>query len=124
MEEFKKKIAEYGESFDEVKEEVREGLARNKFMQTYWAGKINVTEEDAQKYYQENPNQFETTEQVRVSHILIKPKYIDPNVDPNADPNEAKAAAKAKAEDLLKQIASAVSAAWISCRIARMVASE
>ena len=104
LEEFKKKIAEYGESFDEVKEEVREGLARNKFMQTYWAGKINVTEEDAQKYYQENPNQFETPEQVRVSHILIKPKYIDPNVDPNADPNKAKAAAKAKAEDLLKQI--------------------
>jgi peptidyl-prolyl cis-trans isomerase C len=97
-------MAEYGESFDEIKKEVREGLARNKFMQTYWAGKINVTEEDAQKYYQENPNEFETPEQVRVSHILIKPKYVDPNVDPNADPNEAKAAAKAKAENLLKQI--------------------
>jgi peptidyl-prolyl cis-trans isomerase C len=104
LEELKKKMAEYGESFDEIKKEVREGLARNKFMQTYWGGKINVTEEDAQKYYQENPNEFETPEKVRVSHILIKPKYIDPNVVPNADPNEAKAAAKAKAEDLLKQI--------------------
>jgi len=104
LEEFKKKMAEYGQRFDEIKEQIREGLARNKFMQAHWAGKINVTEEDAQKYYQENPEQFQTPEQVRASHILIKPKFIDPNVDPNADPNEAKAKARAKAEDLLKQI--------------------
>jgi peptidyl-prolyl cis-trans isomerase C len=104
LEEFKKKLAEYGQNFDQVKEEVREGLARNKFMEGQWAGKINVTEEDARKYYQDNPKQFETPEQVRASHILIKPEYTDPNVDPNADPNEAKAQARAKAEELLKQI--------------------
>jgi len=104
IEEFKKKMAEYGQSFDEVKEEVREGLARNKFMQSHWAGKIDVTEEDARKYYDENPKQFEQPEQVRASHILIKPELADPNIDPNADPNKAKATAKAKAEDLLKQI--------------------
>lgn len=108
LEEFKKKLAEYGQSFDEIKEEVRDGLARNKFMEGQWAGKINVTEEEAQKYYQENPKQFETPEQVRASHILIKPVLTDPNVDLNADPNEAKAkakaVAKAKAEDLLKQL--------------------
>jgi peptidyl-prolyl cis-trans isomerase C len=104
LEEFKKKMAEYGQSFDEIKEEVREGLARNKFMQAHWAGKINVTEEDAQKYYQENPEKFETPEQVGASHILIKPVFTDPNIDPNANPNEAKAKARAEAEDLLKQI--------------------
>ena len=108
LEEFKKKMAEYGQSFNNVKEEIRSGLARNQFMEAQWAGKINVTEEDARKYYQENPKQFETPEQVRASHILIKPVFIDPNADPNADPNEAKAEAKAeakvKAEDLLKQI--------------------
>jgi len=108
LEEFKKKLAEYGQSFDNVKEEVRKGLARNQFMEAQWSGKINVTEEDAQKYYQENIKQFETPEEVRASHILIKPVITDPNVDPNADPNEAKAkakaVAKAKAEDLLKQL--------------------
>lgn len=104
LEEFKKKMAEYGQSFDKVKEEIRNGLARNRFMETQWAGKINVTEEDARKYYQENPKQFETPEQVRASHILIKPVFTDPNVDPNADPNEAKAKARAKTEDLLKQL--------------------
>jgi peptidyl-prolyl cis-trans isomerase C len=104
LEEFKKKMAEYGQRFDEVKQEIREGLARNKFMQAYWAGKVDVTEEDAKKYYDENPKQFEQPEQIRASHILIKPEFIDPNVDPDADPNEAKTVAKAKAEDLIKQI--------------------
>jgi len=104
LEEFKKKMAEYGQNFDEVKEEVREGLIRNKFMQAHWAGKIDVTEEDARKYYDENPKKFETPEQVRASHILIKPVFVDPNTDPNADPNEAKKIAKAKTEDLLKQL--------------------
>jgi peptidyl-prolyl cis-trans isomerase C len=100
LEEFKKKMAEYGQSFDEVKEEIRSGLARNKFMEAKWAGKINVTEEDARKYYDENTRQFETPEQVRASHILIKPELADPN----ADPNDAKAKARAKTEGLLKQI--------------------
>lgn len=104
IEEFKKKMAEYGQSFDEVKEEIREGLARNKFMQPYWEGKTNVTEEEAQKYYDENPKFFNKPELARVSHILIKPELIDPNSDPNADPNEAKAIARKKAEDLLEQI--------------------
>ena len=104
LEEFKKKMAEYGQSFDEVKEEIRSGLARNKFMEAKWAGKIDVTEEDAKKYYEENSKQFEMPEQVRVSHILIKPVFIDPNTDPNADPNDAKAKARAKIEGLLKQI--------------------
>jgi len=104
IEEFKKKMAEYGQSFDEVKMEIREGLARNQFMDAQWAGKINVTEEDAQKYYNENLKFFDKPELARVSHILIKPEFIDPNSDPNADPNEAKAIARKKAEDLLKQI--------------------
>ena len=104
LEEFKKIMEQYGQSFDNVKADVRGGLARNQFMEAQWAGKINVTEEDAQKYYQENPKQFETLEQVRASHILIKPEFIDPNVDPNADPNEAKAIARTKTEGLLKQL--------------------
>jgi peptidyl-prolyl cis-trans isomerase C len=99
LEDFKKKLEEYG-SFDRVKQEVRKGLGYQKFMETQWVGKINVTEEDAKKYYDENPKQFETPEQVRASHILIKPD----TADPNTDPNQAKASAKVKIQDLLKQV--------------------
>jgi len=100
LEDFRKKIEEYGLSFEDVKEDVRRGLSHEKFMDMQWGGKINVTEDDAKKYYDENPKRFETPEQIRASHILIKPALADPN----ADPNEAKATAKAKIQELLKQI--------------------
>ena len=108
LDEFKQKVEQYGLSFDNVKADVRNGLARNKFMEAHWAGKIHVTEEDAKKYYDENIKQFEQPEQVRVSHILIKPELTNPNANPNVDPNEDKAKARAnakeKAEELLKQL--------------------
>lgn len=87
-----------GQNFDEAKQRIKKGLTYQKLMEAQWAGKINVSGDDANKYYSENKAKFEMPEQVRASHILIMP-------DPNAtDPNQAKVKAKAKAEDLLKQI--------------------
>jgi peptidyl-prolyl cis-trans isomerase C len=100
LEETRKQVEQYGQDFEQLKEDVRKSLARSKFMETQWAGKINVTEDDAKKYYDQNRKQFEIPEQIRASHILIGFETNDPNVDPN----QAKAKAKAKAEDLLKQI--------------------
>ncbi len=100
LEEFKKTRAESSQSFDEVKEQIRKGMAYQKVVEDQWAGKINITEEDAKKYYDENPTKFEVKEQVRASHILIKPD----TTDSEADPNQAKAEAKAKIQGLLEQI--------------------
>ena len=100
LEDFKSLIQAYGQSFDEVKQRIQRGLSYQKLIETQFAGKINFTEDDAKKYYSENKSQFETPEQVRASHILIK----SDTADPNADPNQVKAKAKAKAEGLLKQI--------------------
>ena len=100
MEDFKSLIEGYGKSLDEVKQRIRKGLSYQKLLESKWAGEIDVTEEDTQKYYSENKRLFETPEQVRASHILIKPEATDPN----SDPNQAKAQARAKAEDLLEQI--------------------
>jgi len=100
LEEYKNKAAEYGQDFDEVKQQFQKRMANLKLMEAQWAGRINITEEDAKKYYDENPAQFEVKEQVRASHILIKP---DTAVS-GADPNQAKAEAKAKIQDLLEQI--------------------
>ncbi|MBA7650191.1 Chaperone SurA [subsurface metagenome] len=110
LEDFKVLIEAYGRSFDEVKQQIQRGLGYQKLMEAQWAGKINVTEDDAKKYYSENTNEFEIPEQVRASHILIKPaptaalRQQGVGADPNADPNEAKAKARAKTEDLLKRI--------------------
>jgi len=100
LQEYKKKMEGYGQGFDEYKNEVRKQLGYQKLVESQWANKINVVEDDARKYYSENPKQFEIPEQIRASHILIKPDVSQPGTDPN----QAKAKAKARAEDLLKQI--------------------
>ncbi len=99
LEEYKQKLVENGWNFEEEKERIREGLAYQKILEAQTAGKINVTEDDAKKFYDENPKQFETAEQVKASHILIKPVYVK-----GSDPNEAKAQAEKKAKDLLQKI--------------------
>lgn len=100
LEEYKKKMQDYGLNFDDFKNEFQKQLCYQKLMKPQWDAKIKVTEDDAEGYYSKNQKEFENPEQVRASHILITPDTSDPNTDPN----EAKATAKAKAQDLLKQI--------------------
>ena len=100
VEEFRGKMEGLGQNFDEIKQQVRKGLAFQKMMETRFAEDVNITEEDANEYYEQYQSRYQTPEQVQASHILIKPD----TGDPNADPNEVKAAAKAKATGLLEQI--------------------
>jgi len=100
VEELKALVEASGQSFDDWKQQIQRSLGYQKFIESQFAGKIDITEEDAKKYYSDNIQRYSSPEQVRASHILIKPDTSDPNVDPN----EAKAKAKAKTEELLKQI--------------------
>jgi len=106
MEDFKALIEATGRSFEQWKQQwmqqmqIEKRLGYQKLLQAQFADKINITEDDAKKYYSENKKQFETPELLRASQILIKPD----TKDPNADPNEVKARAKAKTKNLLKQI--------------------
>jgi peptidyl-prolyl cis-trans isomerase C len=100
LDDFKVKVETYGQSFDELKQQFQKQLAYQKLLEARFGNELNFTQEDAQKYYSENKPQYEIPEQVRASHILIKPAAGDPNIDPN----EALAQAKAKAQDLLEQI--------------------
>src|SRR5439155_22501137 len=59
-------------------------------------GKPQISDADAQAYYNAHKDQYQVKEQVKTRHILIAvPAGSDAKTD---------AAAKAKAEDLLKQI--------------------
>ena len=101
LEEIKGLIEAQGQKFEDVKNNIRQskGMKYKKLIEAQFVGKLSFTDEDAQKYYNDNKSQFETPEQVRASHILIAP-----DKDPNVDPNVAKAKAKAKAQGLLKKI--------------------
>jgi len=97
LEDFKALIEAQGGSFDQVKQQIQKGLSYQKLLQAKFADRTNVTEDDVRKYYSENAKRIE---QVRASHILIKPDTADSTIDPN----QAKANARAKIQDLLKQI--------------------
>jgi peptidyl-prolyl cis-trans isomerase C len=58
--------------------------------------KDTVGTDDAKKFYDENPGQFERPEQVQASHILVK-------VEAGAT-EDAKAEAKKEAEEILKKV--------------------
>lgn len=61
--------------------------------------KINVTDEDVKKFYDDNPSKFEQPEMVRASHILLATR--DQNGGELSE--EQKTAKRKKAEDLLKR---------------------
>ncbi len=93
MDQYKQMIQQRGMSFDEVKEQVKKGLKYQKLLEQELGSDIEVTVDDANKYYAENPKQFQQAEQVQARHILFK-------TDPNSDPNEV----KAEAQEVLKKI--------------------
>jgi peptidyl-prolyl cis-trans isomerase C len=62
--------------------------------------KINVSDADVKKYYDDNPSKFEQPEMVRASHILLGTR--DPETNKEAS-DEQKAAKRKKAEELLKR---------------------
>lgn len=62
--------------------------------------KVNVSDEDVKKFYDENPAQFEEPEMVRAAHILFSTRDMTTGSDLSAD---QKAAKKKTAEDVLKR---------------------
>jgi len=101
-EEFGALLKAYGTSLEEYKKQVkfRKRILYQKFFEAEFAGKVNISAEQAGKYYSENTEQYKVPEQVRVSHILIDITAIDPN----SDAVKAKSEARSKAEQLLAQI--------------------
>ena len=100
VEEFKKMLQSRGMNYDEWEQQIWWGVKLGKLVEAEFGDQLKITENDANNFYTANIKRFETPEQVKASHILIKPDMTDPNIDPN----EAKAKALAKAQDLLKQI--------------------
>jgi peptidyl-prolyl cis-trans isomerase C len=84
-------LAAQGQSFDVVRGQIKKTLGYEKLL-----GAVEVNDAEAKAFYEENKADFNTPEQVKASHILIK-------VAPTATPEE-KMAAKAKIDGLLKKV--------------------
>ncbi|MBD3168432.1 MAG: hypothetical protein GF307_03040 [candidate division Zixibacteria bacterium] len=68
------------------------------------SSKVDVTDEEAEQYYQENIDRYTTPEQVRASHILIIPDIDSSRIDDEKYVARKKREAEKEAEKLLKRV--------------------
>jgi peptidyl-prolyl cis-trans isomerase C len=94
---FAKAIKELEMDEKDLRDYTRRDLVISNFVEKTIVPKVVVTEEDARKFYDQNPDKFTRSESVRASHILI-------GSDVKATADEKKNA-REKAEKLRKEIA-------------------
>lgn len=97
MDDLQKAAEAQGVSFEDFKQQIREGIITSDVIRDQVGRHIQITPSDVQAYYDQHKQEFERPEEVRLSEILI----------PTANPDDASqvAAAKQKAdavEDKLK----------------------
>ena len=93
---FKKALNDMHLTEDEVKMQIRRGLAIRELIDQKVAGKIVIKDEETKAYYDGNPQFFQQPEQVKASHILIK-------VEPTAD-EAAKTEARKKIAEVQQKL--------------------
>jgi peptidyl-prolyl cis-trans isomerase C len=79
-----------------LRADAREGMLIDKLLGSEFAGRIAVTREEIDGFYQKNPSQFQQPERVRASHILIR-------FPENANA-AAKQQARSRAEEILRAL--------------------
>jgi peptidyl-prolyl cis-trans isomerase SurA len=118
IEDLEKEAAKQGVSWQDFLQNMRNKIVTQKVIGEEVGGRLSLTKEEEQKFYDEHKNEMERPESVQLSEILITPKAsanpntaAAPNTPPSADTSQSPApdaaalsAAETKAKDLLKQI--------------------
>lgn len=84
-EELKNALSQMNLSTAEVKNQIKQRMTVQRFIEDQVVKKINVTEKELKTYYESHLDSFKRGEEVRASHILIK-------VDPSAEESKKKEA--------------------------------
>jgi peptidyl-prolyl cis-trans isomerase C len=93
---FKKTLQEMNFSQNYLTTQIRRDLAIKQFVDKQFTEKTTVSDKEAKSYYDSHPDAFNSPEQVKASHILIK-------VDPKEDESK-KAAARKKIEEIQQRL--------------------
>ncbi|MGO9516415.1 MAG: peptidylprolyl isomerase [Candidatus Korobacteraceae bacterium] len=107
MEELEKAAQAQGVSFEEFKQNMKNGIITQRVIGQEVGGHISVSQQDIQQYYNEHKAEMERPEQVRLSEILISTQTAPPvktekgkEVLPAAAGPDAVAKAQAKVEQV------------------------
>jgi peptidyl-prolyl cis-trans isomerase SurA len=126
MEDLEKEATKQGVSWEDFKQNMRNQIITQKVIGEEVGGRLAISKEEEQKFYDEHKSEMEQPEYIRLSEILVAPKSATPSITPAPDPSAAGSApaaqppvdtaakeaaeaaalsaAEAKANDLLKQI--------------------
>lgn len=107
IEDLEKEATKQGVSWEDFKQNMRNQIITQKVIGQEVSGRLSVTKEEEQKFYDDHKNEMEAPEAIRLSEILVAPKPVEPAADEaarQAAEAAALSAAEAKANDLLKQI--------------------
>jgi len=94
--EFEAALKASGKTVASYRDEIKQGLAIDRFVQSNFTDQTAVSDSEAKNYYDSNPAYFQQPEQVRVSHIMIR-------VASGADQSE-KDAARGKIEKVAERL--------------------
>ncbi len=126
LEALEKEATKQGVSWEDFKQNMRNQIITQKVIGEEVGGKLSISKEEEQKFYDDHKSEMEQPEYIRLSEILVAPKSAPPAITPAPDPGAAGSvpaaqppvdeaakqaadaaalsAAEAKANDLLKQI--------------------
>jgi peptidyl-prolyl cis-trans isomerase SurA len=126
LEALEKEATKQGVSWEDFKQNMRNQIITQKVIGEEVGGKLSISKDEEQKFYDDHKSEMEQPEYIRLSEILVAPKTGTPSITPAPDSSvagsspaaqpsaddAAKAApdaaalgaAEAKAKDLLKQI--------------------
>lgn len=78
---FEEQLKQSGQTPEQLSVMVKDGMKQSRWIESQIEGKVEVTEEDAKKFYDENTEEFAQPEQVQASHILfLVPEDATPEV--------------------------------------------
>lgn len=94
--EFQEKLNEAGLTEEKLRNQIRRQVVIGELIKKEIAPQVNVTPQDAKKFYDENPEKFRQPERVRAQHILMKVE--------KGDSEDKRAEAREKLKKLQKRI--------------------
>jgi peptidyl-prolyl cis-trans isomerase SurA len=112
MEELQKVAEGQGVSWEEFKQNTKNGILTQKVIGSEVGSHIQVTRDETQKFYDEHKSEISQPERVRLSEILIANNPNAPKPEPGKESKleepttEQVAAAEAKANDIYRQLKS------------------
>jgi parvulin-like peptidyl-prolyl isomerase len=71
-EDFSKQLTQVGQTPEQLSETIKKMLQQQRWLESQLAGKTEVTEDEAKKFYEENKTEFSQPETVKASHILFR----------------------------------------------------